>query len=346
MNLTFLPEIGITTYTRQSQGLSSSALSYFGNVFTKVDQSTIEEAFEYLKTTTGAFLTFFEVSGVDRIDQILSLLDSGAAGVFVNQSQFHRIRNVESIPWDRVVLITAGEEVNELLNSIEDTAVRLFWPGVSELKSVQNWLDKLGSGRPQIFISLADPQEDLAIELSELKCVPILPATLVSTDSEKEPQLISASKLFLKKAITDRTDGLFTTLVTDERDVALGVVYSNADSVAASLRTGMGVYYSRKRGLWHKGATSGDTQELVRVALDCDGDCLRYTVRQKGRGRVAAHHIAMSRTNFVQAFATWGSLHVSVLIAVYHVYRKHSSLARLTHQKTLTLLDCSKIRSF
>src|SRR5207245_9503786 len=46
-----------------------------------------------------------------------------------------------------------------------------------------------------------------------------------------------------------------------------------------------GIYWSRSRqALWEKGATSGNTQELVRVDLDCDRDALRFTVRQRGAG--------------------------------------------------------------
>jgi phosphoribosyl-ATP pyrophosphohydrolase/phosphoribosyl-AMP cyclohydrolase/histidinol dehydrogenase len=60
-------------------------------------------------------------------------------------------------------------------------------------------------------------------------------------------------------------------------------VYSSEESVGEALRTQTGVYQSRKRGLWYKGATSGDTQELVRIALDCDNDALKFVVRQKGR---------------------------------------------------------------
>ena len=82
---------------------------------------------------------------------------------------------------------------------------------------------------------------------------------------------------------TDRPDGLFTTVVCDECGVALGLVYSSAESVLESLRTGRGVYYSRSRkGLWRKGATSGAIQELVSVRFDCDSDALRFCVRQKG----------------------------------------------------------------
>ena len=72
--------------------------------------------------------------------------------------------------------------------------------------------------------------------------------------------------------------------MTDERDVALGLVYSSKESVSETLRTGRGVYQSRKRGLWYKGETSGDVQELVNITLDCDRDCLKFVVRQLGRG--------------------------------------------------------------
>lgn len=84
--------------------------------------------------------------------------------------------------------------------------------------------------------------------------------------------------------VSDRPDGLWPTLVTDERGVALGLAYSDRASLANAIETRRGVYCSRKRGLWVKGETSGATQDLLRVTLDCDRDCLRFTVRQRGEG--------------------------------------------------------------
>lgn len=80
---------------------------------------------------------------------------------------------------------------------------------------------------------------------------------------------------------SDRPDGLWPTLVCDESQRALGLVYSSLDSVRRSVETGRGWYQSRKRGLWEKGATSGATQEVLRIELDCDRDALRFVVRQK-----------------------------------------------------------------
>jgi phosphoribosyl-ATP pyrophosphohydrolase len=83
---------------------------------------------------------------------------------------------------------------------------------------------------------------------------------------------------------SDRPDGLWATVVTDESNRALGLVYSDLESVRAAVRERRGIYHSRSRGLWVKGATSGDVQELIRVDLDCDRDALRFTVRQRGGG--------------------------------------------------------------
>ena len=84
---------------------------------------------------------------------------------------------------------------------------------------------------------------------------------------------------------SDRADGLWPTVVVDELGVALGLVYSSAASVREAVRSMRGVYHSRSRGgLWIKGDTSGDVQELLGIRPDCDRDALRFTVRQRGRG--------------------------------------------------------------
>lgn len=83
---------------------------------------------------------------------------------------------------------------------------------------------------------------------------------------------------------SDRPDGLVPTVIVDERGVALGLVYSDRESVRRAVNERRGIYRSRTRGMWIKGDTSGDTQELLKVDWDCDRDCLRFTVRQAGRG--------------------------------------------------------------
>jgi len=78
---------------------------------------------------------------------------------------------------------------------------------------------------------------------------------------------------------------VWPTVVCDEWGHALGLVWSTRESLARAITERKGIYWSRSRqALWEKGATSGNTQELVRVDLDCDRDALRFTVRQRGAG--------------------------------------------------------------
>lgn len=83
---------------------------------------------------------------------------------------------------------------------------------------------------------------------------------------------------------SDRPDGLWPTVVVDEMGTSLGLVYSNLESVREALKQRKGIYFSRSRGIWEKGKTSGNTQELLKIELDCDRDCLKFTVRQSGPG--------------------------------------------------------------
>ncbi len=83
---------------------------------------------------------------------------------------------------------------------------------------------------------------------------------------------------------SDRGDALWPTVVTNEHGQALGLCYSSAASLRAAYDERRGVYHSRTRGLWRKGESSGDTQELLRIALDCDRDTLLFMVRQHGGG--------------------------------------------------------------
>ena len=68
----------------------------------------------------------------------------------------------------------------------------------------------------------------------------------------------------------------------------LMVAWMNAAALTRTLELGETVFWSRSRGeLWHKGATSGNTQRVVTIRYDCDGDTLLVLVDQ-GDG-VACH---------------------------------------------------------
>jgi phosphoribosyl-AMP cyclohydrolase / phosphoribosyl-ATP pyrophosphohydrolase len=83
-------------------------------------------------------------------------------------------------------------------------------------------------------------------------------------------------------AFDDR--GLITAIVQDDgTNEVLMVAYMNAESLAKTLQTGETWFWSRSRQeLWHKGATSGNTQRVVDIRLDCDGDAVLVRVDPKG----------------------------------------------------------------
>ncbi len=79
-------------------------------------------------------------------------------------------------------------------------------------------------------------------------------------------------------------DGLIPAAATDASDGRLLMVaYMNEESLNKTIETGEVWYWSRSRQeLWRKGATSGHTQKLVELRIDCDQDTLELVVNQTG----------------------------------------------------------------
>lgn len=100
-------------------------------------------------------------------------------------------------------------------------------------------------------------------------------------------------------------DCLWPTVVQDETGLCLGLVWSTRESIEAAVSARRGIYWSRSRKrLWIKGDTSGATQDLLRVDLDCDRDVLCFTVRQHGTGFCHTGRRACWPTSF--SFAALG----------------------------------------
>jgi phosphoribosyl-ATP pyrophosphohydrolase/phosphoribosyl-AMP cyclohydrolase len=91
--------------------------------------------------------------------------------------------------------------------------------------------------------------------------------------------------------------GLVPVVVQDwDTGEVLTLAYANAEAVARTRATGELHLWSRSRGeLWHKGATSGNTQAVRALRMDCDGDALLALVRPAGPAchtgaRTCFHH--------------------------------------------------------
>jgi len=63
----------------------------------------------------------------------------------------------------------------------------------------------------------------------------------------------------------------------------LMLAYVNAESLSKTIETGETWFWSRSRqSLWHKGETSGNTQHVESITVDCDGDTLLIKVHPRG----------------------------------------------------------------
>jgi len=85
------------------------------------------------------------------------------------------------------------------------------------------------------------------------------------------------------------SDGLVPVIAQDHSTgKVLMLAWMNREALASTLIRGEVVYYSRSRQkLWHKGESSGHTQRLVSLRMDCDADVLLASVEQ--RGGIACH---------------------------------------------------------
>ena len=79
-------------------------------------------------------------------------------------------------------------------------------------------------------------------------------------------------------------DGLLPAIAVDDHSGAvLMVAWVNLEAFQTSMTTGFVHYFSRSRQqLWKKGESSGHTQAIQSVHLDCDGDVLSFRVHQAG----------------------------------------------------------------
>ena len=90
--------------------------------------------------------------------------------------------------------------------------------------------------------------------------------------------------------------GLIPAVVQDARTrEVLTLAYMNEESLRRTLAEGETWFWSRSRSeLWHKGATSGNTQRVVEVRLDCDADAVVVLVEPRGpachKGAVSCFH--------------------------------------------------------
>lgn len=262
----------------ETEGLSREEVSCLGTVFFEVNPKNLEKIQRFLGRHNAEFQPYFDVTRLEA-DDVVTLLDGGARKVFVKPEQLSQCAGFGS----RVAPVVSGSNL-DLLDSATEHG--LLITDFDQTKcEVAKFVEQNKAKKVSPLFIKPIPETNLehfTDIAAQLSAIPILPSTGLTTDKTNATKL-SVAKILSATWKSDRPDGLIPTIVCDENGTALGLVYSSEESVAEALRTQTGVYQSRKRGLWYKGATSGDTQQLVRISLDCDNDALKFVVKQRGR---------------------------------------------------------------
>lgn len=274
--LPFLVSVAVPPGLANLDGLTREEVSVLACPFIEAKPQLLEKLGRFFGRHNYEFQAHLDVTSFESTDDVISLLDRGARRVFVKPEQLAEYTElgVRVLPAVSELDLSAASEHGLLVKDIDLKAAGIAkFIEDAQAKKVQNLYLKAVDGTSS---------EELIDFAQKCGGIPILPSTSLTTDKA------DSSKLLLSKAISknwksDRPDGLLPTVVTDESGIAMGLAYSSEESILEALRTQTGVYQSRKRGLWVKGATSGDTQELIRIALDCDNDTLKFVVRQNGR---------------------------------------------------------------
>ena len=175
---------------------------------------------------------------------------------------------------DGLALLNAGAATIICLPSFAKTLAAI--PAERLTHDVRD-LEQTLTGGDQTELKEPDGGRLAQLEMARVDCL------VDSVFLDNNPQVIVD---FLAKVLTtDRPDGLWSTLIVDPLGLALGLAYSNRESLLDALTHRRGTYWSRSRdSLWIKGASSGAVQKLIGIRMDCDRDCLRFQVTQDQPG--------------------------------------------------------------
>ncbi|GKZ71122.1 trifunctional histidinol dehydrogenase [Aspergillus niger] len=268
-----------------SSGLSLKQIAYFGRVLVKV--SSLAQAEDFLKRNFRLLDVYVDATAITSTGDLVDILNAGAAKIFISLNQLTALSQEQSVPSSRLVVYAAESQVDAFKTWVDESPEHKDAGLSTDSSAVKAIAEKLGmnlEAQNLYRTYTSTPTEETLKDTLAQGGVSVVSADALTFEHKEPNGKIVAASLIAARAVADQSNGLYATTVTDERGTCLGLVWSNDESIAEALRTGTGVYQSRKRGLWYKGQSSGDVQELIRVGFDCDSDCLVFVVNQIGRG--------------------------------------------------------------
>src|SRR3569833_3342430 len=216
-----------------TEGLNREEVSCLGCVFFEVTPKSLEKLLRFLKQHNVEFQPFFDVTRLESRDDVLTLLDAGARKVFVKPEQLGEYTEYGS----RVAPVVAGSNAKQLASASEHgLLITEFDPTRCE---VPQFIDECKARKvPSFFIKPVAGSFLVFFVVFAALCsaVFVLPSAGLSTAKEVAEGKLSLPKLLASTWSSDRADKLIPTVVTDEKGIALGLVYSSEESVGGALR--------------------------------------------------------------------------------------------------------------
>ncbi|KAI7044830.1 Histidine biosynthesis trifunctional, partial [Hortaea werneckii] len=211
----------VSHYASSKQILSTRELAHAGALFAAVDSASLDHALLLLKDTVGRYAVYLDVSSLSKVQDVVDLLDAGAAKVIVSSGQVPEIKAIPNLDASRIIYLptVSSKDAEE---QIQGTGFGLYLRNVESAGKVGSTLSALGKGRPPVYVSKENVTEEEAVELCKQQAVPIIASKQLTVNAEAKEGEIRIANLLLANVVSDRSDGLFTTLVVDERGVALG----------------------------------------------------------------------------------------------------------------------------
>ena len=218
------------------------------------------------------------------IGLVVGWLDEGMEKVIVPLAWVKELTGL--IPSERLLVLLDIANVGAVSNKVRDGVSGVVMKTPSIDFDFISSISKFFSGSEIYFLSDSASFVPTLANIRELRSIGatlVLPDSQLTLDSSSDSKL-NVADVFLAPLVSDRPDGLFPTVVSSHTGQTLGLVYSSFESVKESIISGKGVYQSRKHGIWRKGESSGATQDVTRIRLDCDSDSLEFRVIQHGIG--------------------------------------------------------------
>ena len=135
----------------------------------------------------------------------------------------------------------------------------------------------------------------------------------------------------IEKIDFKKNDGLVPVIVqdSDTKDVLM-LAYMDKEAVELTLSTNYAHYFSRsKQRIWKKGESSGHTQEVVEMFMDCDNDTILLKVIQKGvachTGRDTCFFIDIKKDEIVSDVKVDTASAYGVIDTLYHTIQERKS---------------------